>query len=333
MTSTYRYPLIYNAATSTIEQMDSDGLERLSYNLRYAYGQQLQGYNHGSLTIGVNGPYNFGIGSLQDTSANIATNTNTRNNSGGADYPAYPTALDVDQNTTYNYEQVRSDTSTFSTGVALDSDGILFYGLTDSAEATSTPIVSVTDSDNLKGILEHCLEKMYTGDKVGTYRVATTAPNDGGTWVNKGTWFADTTYSAGTDTYNYYLKTDATAPGDIAEPIGLVPGDDNTTLQERLIAHDGDLVQNVLLPALNRRVQRQECLTYFVDTSQSEPGTENRGAFTDTRTTTGTQNQNFGANDPEGQAASNQYWRTLTPDNNAVAQTTKILFLKARNLR
>ena len=60
-----------------------------------------------------------------------------------------------------------------------------------------------------------------------------------------------------------------------------------------------------------------------------------RGAFSDTRQddpAQGTQNQNFGANDPEGEAASNQYWRTLTPAGSAITHETKRLVLKNTNL-
>ena len=333
MTRTYTYPLIYNSATSTIEQMDSDGLERLSYNLRYAYGQQLNGYNHGSLAVGASQPGHVDIGSLQDTKAQIATNVNERNLTGGTDYPAYPTTLDVtDVGSAFEYEQQFSTIAAFSTGSALDSDSVLFYNLTDSGDASSNDIISVTDSDHLKGILSHTLHKMYIGDKVGTYEVSTSTPSDGGTWIDKGTWFTDTTYSAGTTTYKYYLKTAATAPGTVDKPLGLA-GNDASTLQERLIAHDGNLIQKVLLPALNRRVKRSECLRYHVATSPSA-GDIAKGTFSDTRTTTGDQEQGFGGDtaDPEGEASSTQYWRTLTPDGSATAQTTKTLFLKPKKL-
>ena len=316
----YDYQIIFDG-TSLI-RMDDAGLERLSYQLRYAWGQYLNNDNPGHISVSGSGK---AIGSLVDTVATIQVNVQNRNLSGGADYPAYPTSVGSENVNTFSYTQDNTiNPGSFNVGGNLDSDGILYF-----SDAENS-LVSLVDSSNLKTILNHCLLEMYSGDEVGTYRVSTASPSDGGTWNQKTTMFTDTTFSAGTTTYNLYLKTAATPAGNLKKPIGIK---DANTLQERTISYDGTLIQNILLPALHRRVNRGECLQYSVVNSGVYIGARNRGSFSDTsQSGTGTQSQNFGANDPLGQATSSQYWRALTPASAAINQTVKQLNILTSNL-
>mgnify|MGYP000344936057 CR=1 FL=1 len=150
-----------------------------------------------------------------------------------------------------------------------------------------------TEAELAAVIIDQAITNMRTGDEVGSYRVATTTPTNGGagTWTNKGTFFSDTTYSAGTTTYILYLKTAlSSVPGSNIYPVGLYApgGTPDGNLAQRDITNSGILIQNILLPALTRKMSSG--LYYSVATSVSGI---NRGTFTDTKLSGTTNSQNF----------------------------------------
>ena len=69
----------------------------------------------------------------------------------------------------------------------INNTGILYWSDPD------LKIGPISETDLQDTLADHCLTQMVSGDEVGTYRVATTAPS-GGTWSDKGQFIDDTIY-------------------------------------------------------------------------------------------------------------------------------------------
>lgn len=292
--------------SGNLESMSDADLDRLQYYLRVAYAAQLDAGGDGSISVGSS---QTSIGSASDTSSTQQTNTTVRIVNDGIiqTYPAYP-GLGTETDSTFNYQQDQTVPS-FPSASTLNADGYAFYDNTAGAIQTANTASHLYDE-----VLAQCITDMRTGDEVGTYRISTSTPTDGGagTWTDKGTWYTDSTYDAGTTTYKLWLKTAMTSiPGSDIEPVGL----DGSDLKERGILNSNNLIQNVLLPALTRRMSSGDLL-YTVVTST--PSGINRGTFTDTRQTTASNTQSF--SDPN-------YNSTSTPTGTATVQTTYYLNL------
>lgn len=302
------FPLKYDGS-DTLQDMSSSDLDRLTYYLQVAYAAQLNAGGNGNVNVGGSGTT---IGTASDTSSTQQTNTTVRilNNGIIETYPAYP-GIGSETDATYTYKQLQTVPTAISSA-NFNVNGLLYY---DSANDELEPFS--TEAQLADVIINQAITNMRTGDEVGSYRVSTTTPVSGGagTWTSKGTFFSDTTYSAGTTTYTLYLKTALDAvPGSDVFPVGLDSDGGGTAVGniiQRSIVNTGRLIQQVLLPALTRKMSSG--LYYTVSTTQTG---ENRGSFTDTKQTATTNTQAFV--DPN-------YNSTSTPSGTASTVTTYYL--------
>ena len=288
-------PLKIEASDHLQEMSDAD-LEQLTYYLRVAYANQLNSNGDGYVFVGSGAT---SIGSAVDTKSTEETASQARDNSGGPDYPPAP-GIGVTTVTTYNYQQDRTVPS-FPSNSTLNTDGYVY-------QSAGNILVANSDALIYNEIIAQCITEMRTGDEVGTYRAATSSP--AGTWTDKGTFFADTTFSAGTTTTKLWLKRSASVPGSTVKPLGLF----STNIKERNITETDDLVLNVLLPVLTRRLDDGD-LNYTVGTSVPS---NNRGSWTNTRQTGETTSQSF---------VNPTYFTTSTPSGTATTVTTYYLEL------
>ena len=273
-------PLKYDGS-NTLQEMTDAELNRLRYYTQLAYATQLNAAGNGHVNVGGSGTT---IGTATDTSSTQQISGVTRivNNGIIETYPGYP-GLGSETDATYTYKQDQTVPSAVS-AATFNSSGMVFFDAGNDIEPFTT------EEQIADRITDQCITNMRTGDEVGSYRVATTTPTNGGagTWTSKGTFFSDTTYSVGTTTYNLYLKTALDAvPGSDIYPIGLDTALDGN-LAQRDIINSAALVQNVLLPSLTRKMSSG--LYYTVATSVSGI---NRGAFTNTRQLSASNTQNF----------------------------------------
>ena len=297
-------PLKYDGS-NTLQDMTDAELDRLRYYTQVAYAAQLNAGGNGHVNVGGSGTT---IGTASDTSSTQRVNTVTRivNNGIIETYPGYP-GIGSETDATYTYKQLQTTPSAV-TSASFNAYGMLFY---DSANDEVEPFS--TEAQIADRITDQCIINMTSGDEVGSYRVSTSTPSSGGagTWTSKGTFFSDTTYSAGTTTYTLWLKTALSAvPGSDIYPVGLYApgGTPDGNLQQRDIINSSELVQNVLLPSLTRKMSSG--LYYSVATSSA--GT-NRGTFTDSRQLSTSNTQSF----------SNPYYRSYsTPTGTASTITT-----------
>lgn len=290
-------PLRIDGTAGLIEMSDAD-LDKLCYRLRRAYADQLNANGNGSLNVGGSGTT---IGSASDTSRTQRVNTGSNTQP----YPGTSTETDA----SFTYKQNRNIPSSPSS-TTLNNDGFVII------DGTSG-VISATESQIVSTIITQTITDMRTGDEVGTYRISTSNPG-GGTWVNKGTWFTDTTYS-GSTTYYLWLKTlNSTSPGTDIYPLGI---DGTLGLKELFISVSSNLVQNILLPILTRNMAND--LYYQVSTSSSSI---NRGAFLDTRLSSTTNSQ---SNPPAGTnpGPSDVYRSFSTPSGSAATFQNYYLIL------
>lgn len=302
-------PIKYDG-TNTIQDMSDAQLERLIYNLQEAYSNQLNSSGNGNVNVGGSGTT---IGTASDTSSTQQTATVVRIVNDGIiqTYPAYP-GIGSETDTTYTYKQLRTVPSAVASA-DFNVNGLLFY---DSDNDQFIPMS--TEAQLATVIIDQAITNMRTGDEVGSYRVSTSTPTNGGagTWTDKGTFFSDTTYSAGTTTYKLWLKRTLTSPPGSATdvPLGLDSDGGGTAIgnmHSRAIGVNDRLIQTVLLPALTRKMSSG--LYYTVATSVSGI---NRGAFTDTKQTSTTNTQTF---------SNPNYNATSTPSGAASTVTTYYL--------
>ena len=297
-------PLAYDGAND-LQQMSDAELDRVTYYLAVAYAAQLNASGNGYVNVGVGGT---SIGSAVNQTKTQQTNSVTRILNDGIiqTYPAYPGTGSTTV-ATYTYYQDRNIPSAPS-DATFNSSGYVYYDGTNSLQ------VENTDAGIYAEILSQTITDITSGHEVGSYRVATSTPTSGGagTWVSKGTFFQDTTYSAGTTTYTLYLKTGlTTVPGTNVYPVGLDTSDNQ--LRQRPITNSDPLVANVLLPMLTRRMSSG--LYYTVSTSSA--GT-NKGTFTDTWQTGVTNTQNFDGT---------YYTSTSTPSGAATTRATYYFYI------
>lgn len=245
-------------------------LELITFWLRMAYANQLNNGGNGSINVGGSGTT---IGTADDTISGAATASQTRNYSGGTDYPAAP-ALDNVASGTYTYKQDLS-VPAMPSNTLLDNNSYL------AANGGLGMRVAWTEANLYAEILYQCIQEMKTGDEIGTYRVATSSP--GANYVDKGVWFVDDTLSGGTETYNYYLKTNGTSPNPNTYPNFLYSDSANSGRELTTIsAISHSLISTILLPALTRRLDDGD-LNYTVSTSAPVSPDVGRGSFINKR--------------------------------------------------
>jgi hypothetical protein len=311
------FPIFYGGA-DTIKDMSSANLERLIYYLQTAYAAQLNASGNGYIFVGSG---ETTIGSATDTSNTQQTNSTQRIINDGIiqGYPSYP-GVGTETDTTYSYQQKRTVPSAVSSG-DFNRYGMIFY---DSANDEIEPFS--TEAQLAAVIVDQAITNIISVNEVGSYRVGTSAPTFGqaGTWVDKGTWFQDTTYDGNSDNFKLWLKTALnTVPGSDIYPVGL-EDDGGGTPTGNLINRDfgtgaGTLINEVLLPALTRKMSSG--LYYQVSTSAAA-GSLQRGSFTDTSLSGVTNTQVF-----QQEGATYFYRSVSTPSGTASTVQTYYLNL------
>jgi len=310
------FPLRYDGS-NTLQDMTDAQLERLIYHTQAAYAAQLNSSGDGYIYVGSGAT---SIGSASDTSATQQINQTQRIINDGViqGFPSHP-GIGTETDNTYAYRQDRTTPSAVSSS-DFNTYGMLYY---DSASDHLEPFS--TEAELAAVIIDQAITNMRTGDEVGTYRVSTSTPTNGGagTWTDKGTWFVDSTYSAGSTTYKLWLKTAlSSVPGSDVFPVGL-EDDGGGTPTGHIINRDfstgaGTLIGEVLLPALTRKMSSG--LHYAANTTAATGTAINRGTFTDTRQT-GTSNTT---------SLSGGFYKSIsTPTGGASTITTYYLKLQA----
>lgn len=281
-------------SANVLKEMTDGELDYICYELRkkYAAGLNAGTFTEGVLNVGSVSGYTS-IGTAANTRNDISTASAARTNNTGddvdpdgagptaaGDWPASP-ALTTSTVTTYNYYQDRRQ-NTYPSTAALNSDSYLIF------KTGALRVAGSAEAELYDQIVSQTITDMKTGDEVGTYRVSTSTPNSGGagTWVDKGTFFQDTTFSDGTTTSKYWLKTALTTePGETAEICRWT----GSAIQEMGTSQLTSLLDNVLVPVLRRRINAGN-LNYAV---QGTSGSNNRGSFVDKRQNSSTQSYAF----------------------------------------
>jgi hypothetical protein len=310
-------PLRYDTSSDiiNIRQMTDANLERLVYYTQVAYATQLNSSGNGYIFTGSGAT---AIGSHQDTLSDQQINqTASPNNAPGtSQYPAtYPGITEVN-GTLYAYQQDRTfpafpNESTLNANSYLCLDGS--YDIK----------VAKDESDIIAGVINTALTNLKSEDEVGSYRVATSTPTDGGagTWTDMGTWFIDKYYNnTGNVTYKLYLKRSlTTVPGSDIIPLKLF---NNDFREHSSITDTSDLVQNVLLPTMTRRLSTGTSLCYEV-VDVAPTGDQLRGTVTNKRF-----NQASNTQDIIGSGASEVYRKISTPNTGGTTTTVSTKYLK-----
>lgn len=292
---------LYFDGSNTLQQMSDAQLDRLCYYLAVAYAAQLNASGNGSVNLAATGTALGGTAN-QRKIAQTATVTRIVNDGIIQTYPAYPGTA---SQTVANYAPYQVQTiPSAPSDATFNSSGYVY------TDGSNNLQVENTDAGLYAEVLAQTIADIQSGHEVGSYRVATSTPTSGGagTWVSKGTFFQDTTWSAGTTTYNYYLKTGlTTVPGSDVFPVGIDTADNN--LKQRPIGNSDPLVANVLLPMLTRRMSSG----LYYDVANTLSGV-NKGTFVDTWQTGVTNTQSF---------VNPYYNSTSTPSGSAVVRVTK----------
>jgi len=300
-------PLRFDGTAGLIEMTDAD-LDRICYYLRVAFANVLQSGGHGSVNVGGSGTT---FGSMSDTSRTQRVNT------GSNTQPAPGTGTETDAS--FTYKQIITGPSSPSDNT-LNTEG---FQIIDGTSGT----IAATEAQIAATVISQTIQDMRVGDEVGTYRVSTSNPG-GGTWVDMGTWFIDTTYTS-TTTYKLWLKTAHTSiPGSNIYPLVI---DGVAGLKEVDIITSSDLVQNVLLPILQRDVLTNNGLS-FQDNSLrynqqvTQVSGVARGTISDTRLsgTSETQNNPPAGTDPGG---ADVYKTFSTPSGSAANHNVQIFYM------
>ena len=310
-------PLRYDTSGDTINlrEMTDANLERLVYYTQVAYATQLNSSGKGYIAAG-----SFGttIGSHQDTSSDQQINTNPSpgNQGGASQYPAsFPGITEVN-GINYTYSQDRT-VPTFPNESTLNANSYLCL------DGSYDIKVAKDESDIIAGVINAALTNLKSGDEVGSYRVATSTPTDGGagTWEDEGTWFIDKYYNdTGNVTYKLYLKRSlTTVPGSDIIPLKLF---NNDFREHSSITDTSDLVQNVLLPTMTRRLSTGTSLCYEV-VDAAPAGAQLRGTITNKRF-----DQASNTQDITGSGESEVYRNISTPDVTGTTITVSTKYLK-----
>ena len=313
-------PLRYDTSSDTINlrEMTDANLERLVYYTQVAYAAQLDGGGKGYIFPGTGAT---AIGSHQDTLSeqNISSNPSPGNQSGTSQYPASHPGITETNGILYQYQQDRTFPA-FPNAATLNTNSYLCL------DGSNDIKVAKDEADIINGVINAALTELKSGNEVGSYRITYTAgnvPTNGGagTWVNKGTWFIDKYYdNTGNVTYHYYLKTAlTTVPGSDIIPLKL---SSNNLRVHSSITNTSDLVQNVLLPTMTRRLSTGTHLCYEV-VDVAPTGAQLRGTITNKRFTESDDTTNI-----SGSGESEVYQNISTPDVTGAIGTVSTKYLK-----
>jgi hypothetical protein len=301
--------------TAGLQEMSDADLDRLCYYLRVAYANVLQSGGHGSVNVGGSGTT---FGSMSDTSRTQRVNT-------GSNVQSAP-GTGTETDSSYTYKQVITGPSS-PTDNTLNTQG---FQIIDGTSGT----IAATEAQIAATVISQTIQDMRVGDEVGTYRVLPSNPANfghggGGTWVNMGTWFIDTNY-IGTTIYYLWLKTAHTSvPGSNVYPVcSEYPA---VGLREVNITTSSNLIQNILLPILQRDMLNNNGLSFnnnslrYNQQSNQVSGVA-RGTQIDTRLsgTTETQSNPPAGTDPGG---SDVYRTFSTPSGATTNHSVQIFYM------
>ena len=321
----YRRPIKWNYTNDAFQEWTNDEVGALRYNLAVAYSDYLNSGigSCGAVATGTGKAdiYNPGGSGVVDTRRNQQSNSNTAGGpdsgtgnagmgalSSAEDWPAYPGTSTSTISTT-RFQQNLDSTSEPTDQTKTDHSFLYYTGTGYEFRYTNA------EQDFLDTIISDTISEMRSGHGIGTYYIATAAPNylSAGTWTDKGLVYTDTTYSAGSTLYRLYLKRNLTDPSPYAPSfptshrwhttgsVGFHPQDISTT---------GTLIQNVLLPYLRRAQAGTGKLQYEISTTNNGI---NRGSMVDKRQESVTNTQLY--TDPN-------YISTSTPSGAASTITT-----------
>ncbi len=294
-----RRPLTFQTGASQgMRDISDSEMGLLRYNLACAYSDTI---NVGISAVGCVSTgtgkadiYDPSGSGAEDTKRNFVEATNTAGGpdtgtgvagmgalDSAEDYPAYPTVTTTVVSTT-RWQQ-NFDSVTYPSNQTMNDDSYLYYA----GDGTDFNFrYTSAEADFLDTIINDTMLEMRTGHGIGTYYVSagTSAPFylGNGDWTNKGTIFTDTTYSAGSTSYTLWLKRNLTDPSAYTG----VPfyrwetGGTEQGFNEVNIAKTSNLIQNILIPIMQRNVAGSGKLQYRVGTSSSGLA---RGTFLDKR--------------------------------------------------
>jgi hypothetical protein len=268
-------PFYFNGSSTSfsLRRMTDTNMASLRYNLRVAYASVLNSNGNGRLYTG--GGNN--VGQSHSTERTQGYAQQARNNTGGPDWPAWPSTGTTTRATT-TFTQTRSNVGFPSAANLRDYGWIYWQGSTSNFNMR----VISAEQDFVDTILSDTIQEAYNGDEVGTYRISTGTPG-GGSWTNKGAVFTNTIYSNSSQTtWNLYLKLSHSDPGG-ENVVGY-----NGGFKRRDRSSGASLVQTLLLPMLHRRVANNGALNYSINGS----GT-GRGTMIDTRYSSDTTSEQF----------------------------------------
>jgi len=310
-------PLRYDGSGDTINlrEMTDANLERLVYYTQVAYATQLHNSGKGYIYSGSGAT---SIGSHQDTLTNPnSPNTRAAPTDGIIQtHPGSPGISSIN-GINYTYRQDRTVPS-FPNTSTLDTNSYLYL------DGSYDIKVETAESEIISSIINAALTQLKSGNEVGSYRVSTGTPSSGGagTWTDKGTWFIDKYYqNNGNVTYKLYLKRSLTTiPGSNILPLKL---SSNDLREHSSITDTSDLVQNVLLPTMTRRLSTGTSLCYEV-VSSAPTGAQARGTVTNKRfTSEGTPSQTT-----EGSGANEVYVTSATINTSGTRSLVSTRYLK-----
>ena len=329
-----RRPLL--GVSTGLKELTDAQIDYIQYELRSAYGKYLKDNTTGYGAVYVGGTGNTTIGSFSDTKrtqgasatgsggysgqSGLDSSSPDEGSSGAGpptshdtgDYPPVP-STGTSTVSTYTYRQNQNE-PTAVTNTVYDADSYLVH-------ATGGDIaIESTEANILDTILTGCISEMKSGDQVGTYQVSTTDPSSSDIWDDMGAFFVDTIYTGTNSTYKLWLKRDQQNgnPYTAVEIAGWHSSHGDVI--NRSTAEGSNLINNVLLPCLQRRIA--DSLKYEVSDSQSGTAAFRRGTFFDTRLDSET--TSYSPAPPFGTTGSSDTYQTFsTPSGSATTHATK----------
>ena len=289
-----RRPLKWDYTLNGFREWSDSELGALRYNLAVAYGDYLNSGGIGSngavsTGTGKSDIYNPAGGSTSDTRRNQVSNSNAAGGDASEDWPGYPSTT-VSTISSVRWQQNLDSVTMPSAGTITDHSFLYYQGSGYQFQYINS------ETDFLETIINDTISEMRSSHEVGTYRISTGTPSNGGggTWTDKGLVFTDTTYSNGSTSYRLYLKRNLSDPSPYAPSTPTshrwTVGGVSQGFHPQDIGTGGGLIQNCLLTILRRNCSGGSKLQYRMGTSNNGI---NRGSMTDRRQEGSSTSQNY----------------------------------------
>jgi len=205
-------PVFYDKINKTFAQLNDAQLERMSYAIRKWFALELSAASidniPGKISIGIPGETGFtDIGTATNTITREVTLTGSNDDVPPSDLN-FPSTLSssyhINFKNSWTYRQKDPNIDDYISYDDIKTYSYLFWNNTLKGlqlEGNETNMI-----DTIVGDARY---QIQYGDRVGGYHIGTSAPSDGGVWVNKGTIFTDTSYWNAATNFQLYLKTSA----------------------------------------------------------------------------------------------------------------------------